>query len=397
VTTPLDGVRVLDLTRVVSGPSCGRSLVELGADVIKLEPPEGDLTRKARPRVGGIPLYFSQLNAGKRCISVDLRTDEGRSLVLQIVERCDVLIENFRPGVTERLGLGYDDVHAINQGLVYCSITGYGQTGPRRNDRSYAPVVQAEVGHVDFVARQMGTSASQEAVSHADHAAGQQATIGILAALVARSVNGIGSHIDVSMAEAMWAINEWTAIEAAGGTKEVSVLGSHRAPIVTLADGTRAAVTGDPAGTFVLWARLMGRENLMEDPRFSSSTARNAHRHEMQTLIIQWAATVPDMKSLHAVLDGTGLVPGEIKTIAAAAAEPWAEHREAFMDVASGDETVRIPRSPIRMSGHRIGDRGASMWQGEANVDVLEELLGYDESTVAALLDQGVLHERRPS
>src|SRR3954452_923958 len=141
---PLDGVRVVDLSRVLSGPSCGKALADLGADVIKVEPPGGDLTRTAQPRVGGVPAYFAQQNCGKRCVSVDLRLDAGRSLVADLAAACDVVLENFRPGVLARYGLDYESVRARNRGVVYCSITGYGQDGPNAGRRAYAPVMHAE-------------------------------------------------------------------------------------------------------------------------------------------------------------------------------------------------------------------------------------------------------------
>src|SRR3954451_639289 len=200
---PLDGVRVLDLSRVLSGPSCGKALVDLGADVVKVEPPEGDLTRTAQPRVGGVPVYFAQQNCGKRCISVDLRLPAGQTLVADLAAVSDVVVENFRPGVLDRFGLGYDRVRARTPAVVYCSITGYGQDGPMAARRAYAPVMHAELGFMEFAARRFGTEPRAEAISHADLYSGLQATVGILAALVQRDATGVGQHIDVAMAEVM--------------------------------------------------------------------------------------------------------------------------------------------------------------------------------------------------
>src|SRR5438067_9832281 len=165
---PLTGVRVLDLSRVLSGPSCGKALADLGADVIKVEPPEGDLTRTAQPRVGGLPVYFAQQNCGKRCISIDLRLEAGRDIVAELAAACDVVLENFRPGVLDRLGLGYDAVRARNPKVVFCSITGYGQDGPMASRRAYAPVMHAELGLMEFAARRLHADPRPEAVSHAD-------------------------------------------------------------------------------------------------------------------------------------------------------------------------------------------------------------------------------------
>src|SRR5205823_5115850 len=150
---PLTGVRVLDLSRVLSGPSCGKALADLGADVIKVEPPEGDLTRTAQPRVGGFPVYFAQQNCGKRCVSVDLQLDAGRALIADLAAASDVVLENFRPGVLARFGLDYASVREPNPRVVYCSITGYGQDGPMASRRAYAPVMHAELGLMEFAAR----------------------------------------------------------------------------------------------------------------------------------------------------------------------------------------------------------------------------------------------------
>src|SRR4051794_20642790 len=214
---PLDGVRVLDLSRVLSGPSCGKALADLGADVIKVEPPEGDLTRTAQPRVGGLPVYFAQQNCGKRCVSVDLRLEAGRDIVVDLAAASDVVLENFRPGVTDRLGVGYEAVRARNPRIVYCSISGYGQRGVMSDRRAYAPVMHAELGLMEFSARRLRAAPRPEAVSHADLYTGLQATIGILAALLQRDQFGEGQHIDVSMAEVMLQATEWTAVELAGG------------------------------------------------------------------------------------------------------------------------------------------------------------------------------------
>src|SRR4051794_38228989 len=153
---PLDGIRVVDLSRVLSGPSCGKALVDLGADVVKIEPPEGDLTRTAHPRSGGIAVYFAQQNCGKRCVSIDLQSAAGREVALRLAVASDVVLENFRPGVMDRLGLGYNAVRGRNPAVVYCSITGYGQDGAMAQRRAYAPVMHAELGLMEFTARRTG-------------------------------------------------------------------------------------------------------------------------------------------------------------------------------------------------------------------------------------------------
>ena len=150
----LDGVTILDLTRVVSGPSCTRSLADLGAEVIKVEPPEGDLWRKGVPKVGTVSVGFAQLNAGKRFMSVDLGTEKGKEIVFKLALQCDIVVENYRPGVAAKLGLGYEAISSEKPEIIYCSISGYGQDGPARDRRAYAPIIHAELGLLHQNARE---------------------------------------------------------------------------------------------------------------------------------------------------------------------------------------------------------------------------------------------------
>ena len=199
---------MLDLTRVLSGPHCTRMLADLGADVIKVEPPDGDLTRFSAPRINGLASYFVQQNAGKRNISLDLSKPGAAEIVLDLAEHCDVLVENFRPGVMARNGLGYDVVAARNPRIVYASITGYGATGPWVDRRAYAPVVGAETGMTKSQGDARGGSYANDPHSHADVYTSLETCTAILAALVQRQRSDRGQWIDVSMAQTMLYVNE---------------------------------------------------------------------------------------------------------------------------------------------------------------------------------------------
>jgi len=393
---PLEGVQVLDLSRVLSGPSCGKALVDLGADVIKVEPPEGDLTRTARPRVGGIPVYFAQQNCGKRCISVDLRREPGRDIVARLAAATDVVLENFRPGVLERQGLAYPDVRARNPRVVYCSITGYGQHGSMANRRAYAPVMHAELGLMEFTARRLHAAPRAEAVSHADLYAGMQATIGILATLRQRDRTGEGQHIDVSMAEVMLQATEWTAVELAGGQGELlHIFGSFNAPVLRLGDGTVVHVPGDPVSSFPAWCAAMDRPDLAAEARFATRDARNANRSAMLTLFEEFAATFSRFDDFEAALSKAGLAVGEMRSLTDVTTAPWAHERDALVDV--GDEhsgPLRLPRSPFRFSAASAGTTGRTAWQGQHNREVLREMLGLSDDDVDHLERDGVLVER---
>lgn len=260
----LEGLTVVDLTRVVAGPSCTRTLADLGAQVIKVEPPDGDLLRRGVPKVAGVAIGYAQQNAGKQHLSIDLSKAAGQSLVQRLAEKADVLVENYRPGVAGRLGLGYQQVSQSNPQIVYCSITGYGQDGPAASRRAYAPIIHAELGLVDLNARERGTEPLPEAVSHADFAVGAQAATAILAGVIHRMNTGEGQHIDVSMAETMLAVNEWTAVEANGGFgDEISPFRPGKALLLRFGDGSWVQIPGNPTTWVFGVARALGREDVL--------------------------------------------------------------------------------------------------------------------------------------
>ncbi|MDP4850603.1 MAG: CoA transferase, partial [Ilumatobacteraceae bacterium] len=205
---PLEGVRVLDFTRVLSGPHATRMLCDLGADVIKVEQPTGDLTRFSSPRVNSNSTYFIQQNVGKRNISLDLTKPEAVDLIIRLVEKCDVLIENFRPGVLQRLGLGQETLRAKNSRLVYASITGYGNTGPWVDRRAFAPVINAEMGMTKRQGDARGGDYANDPFSHADVYTAIECASAILAALFQRERTGEGQYIDLSMAQTLLYVNE---------------------------------------------------------------------------------------------------------------------------------------------------------------------------------------------
>ncbi len=205
---PLAGIRVLDMSRVLAGPFAGRMLSDLGADVVKVEPPEGDVTRNWGARINGQASYFNQQNVGKRGICVDLGVAGGADLIKQLVARADVLIENFRPDVMGRLGLGYDVLKAINPRLVMLSISGFGHNGPESHRAAYAPIIHAESGLVARQKNVSGSKASDIAVSIADTNAALHGLVGLLSALLMRNSTGAGQHIDIAMIDAMLATDD---------------------------------------------------------------------------------------------------------------------------------------------------------------------------------------------
>jgi crotonobetainyl-CoA:carnitine CoA-transferase CaiB-like acyl-CoA transferase len=404
---PLDGIRVLDLTRVLSGPHCTRMLCDLGADVIKVEPPDGDMTRFSNPRVNSLASYFIQQNTGKRNVSLDMSKAEGKDLLLRLAEHCDVLVENFRPGVMERIGLGYAAVSARHPRIVYASISGYGQTGPWVHRRAYAPVVGAETGITkaqgDARAKVTGiTNYANDPHSHADVYTSLECASGILAALYQRERTGRGDWVDISMAQTMLYVNEHVHDHLWDGPVEPDWIRSFQPgdyPVLTVANGETVVVSGHPAerGTFDRYIGAMGRSELAADPRFSDVPARLANYPALIELMQQWAGTVADPVTFEEALAAHGLASGTLRTVREICDTEWAEARGAVVSVSDrGGGRVRIPNAPWRFAGADVGMHGEPRYRGEDNHDVLRELLGLDEEQLARLDAAGVLSHRVP-
>ena len=400
--TPLHGIRVLDLTRVLSGPHCGRMLHDLGADVIKIEPPSGDLTRFSAPRRRGMATYFIQQNAGKRNVSLDLSRPEGVDVFLDLVEAADVVLENYRPGVMERMGCGPAVIFARNPRVVLASISGYGQTGPWVGRRAYAPVVEAETGFIAMQARR-GRQPTKDPSSHADVYAGMEACTAILAALLQRERTGTGQHVDVSMAETMLYVNEHLHDLLWEGDPDPEWLRSFRPddyPVLTVANGERILVSGHPAerGTFDLFVAAMDRPELFDDPRFADVASRLEHLDDLVDELRTWAATVPDPDTAEQRLAEHRLAMGRVREPGDLAHTEWAEARHAIVEVddrAGG--TARIPNAPWTFSdAPDVGTGGLPRYRGEDNRAVLTELAGYDEERLDRLESSGVLSSRIP-
>jgi len=399
---PLEGIRVLDFTRVLSGPHCTRMLSDLGADVIKLEPPEGDLTRFAYPRVGSMSTYFAQQNVGKQNISMDLKHPEAVELVKKIVEHCDVLVENFRGGVMDKLGLGYEVLSAINPRLVYASISGYGNTGPWKSRRAYATVVNAETGMTGLQARARGGVATNDPHSHADVYTGMEAAAGILAALFQRVSTGQGQHIDISMAQTMLYVNEHVHNELFEDEVSANVIRSFQPgdyPILQTGDGTYVVVSGHPAerGTFDLFVTAMKKPELLQDQRFVDVESRLQHLEELVQEIRQWARSVRTAQEIEDVMAQSGLAMGVMRTMKDIADTDWARERNALIEVDDrSGATFRVPNSPWVFSASDTSTRGATKFRGEDNGVVLGELAGLSPDDVERLTKEGVLSQRVP-
>lgn len=388
----LNGITVLDFTRVVAGPACTRTLADLGADVIRIEPPDGDLLRRGVPKRGGVALGFAQQNAGKRHLCIDLTAERGRDLALRLAKLADVVVENYRPGVADRLGLGYRDVREVNPEVVYCSISGYGSGNSAAHRRAYAPIIHAELGLVHLNARERGTDPLPEAVSHADFAVAAQASSGILAALVHRLRTGEGTHIEVSMAESMLAVNEFVAVEINGGIgDEISPFRPGKAALVHVGDGSWVQIPGNPTTSIFPIARALGREGELERRGWHRPPDTQGQDAEVRALLQSWALTFDSAEAFEAAIEPSRIPLGKVKTLEELPDEPWARERGAFVTIDVGDDRARVPRSPFRIDGGEVGPRSGAYPRGYHNRSALRELLGMDDHALSELERSGVL------
>ncbi len=392
----LKGIRVLDLTRVVAGPACTRTLADYGAEVWKIEPPTGDLMRLGIPKANGVALTFAQQNAGKRHLCVDLSQSAGQALVLELASKADVVVENYRPGVAARLGLGYEAIKTGNADVIYCSISGYGQTGPARHRRAYAPVIHAELGLVHLNARERETKPLPESVSHADFAVGAQAASAVMGALYRRERTGEGCSIDVSMAETMLATNEWSAVEINGGFgDQVSPFRPGKAAIVKLRDGSYVQIPGNPASWIFGMAKALGKESEIHAIGWLSPRDTQGKEKKVKATMQRWADEYQNAEEFEAALDSARVPLGTVKALADIPSETWAKDRQVFVDIDVNGTPRKIPRSPVRFNDTPAGpserpDRGA-MPRGAHNRSTLQQVLGLNDSTLDALEADGVL------
>lgn len=398
---PLEGIRVLDFTRVLSGPHCTRMLSDLGAEVIKVEPPEGDLTRFAYPRVGSMSTYFAQQNIGKLNISLDLKQPEAVDIIKKLVVECDVLVENYRGGVMDKLGIGYDVLSKINPQLIYTSISGYGNTGPWKHRRAYATVVNAETGLTGIQARARGVFPSNDPHSHADVYTGMEAAAAILAALYQRTSTGAGQYIDVSMAQTMLYVNEHVQNELFEGDVADDQIRSFQPgdyPILESKDGQQIVVSGHPAerGTFDMFVNAMKRPHMYDDPRFADVASRLRNLPALQDELRAWARELTAQEA-EDVMAEAGLAMGVVRTMSELAETDWARDRHVIVDVDDRyGSTFRVPNSPWVFSGSDTSTQGIPKFRGEDNEAVLTKFAHLTPEEVQALTDKGVLSIRLP-
>lgn len=388
-TPPFEGIRVLDLTRVMSGPYCTAMLADLGAEVIKVEMPGfGEEGRHFAPHVQGESAYFAMLNRGKRSIAVDLKTSAGRNLVRDLAAKADVLVENFRPGVADRLGLGYEAVSAGNSRLIYASISGFGQDGPYRDWPAFDLVIQAMSGLMSITG-EAGRRPSAVGESVADVATGMFAAWGIAAALYDRERTGTGRRLEVAMLDSIFSMLITSLSRQLYTERKPSRVG-NRHPETYPVDsfGTRdgdIVLVGFSDGIFRRICAAIGRPELADDVRFRANADRNQHEAELRAAIASWAAG----QSVASAVE-------RLRQEDVPAAPVWtlddlqaSGHVEARGLIQRGVNTtlgeIPIVPQPVRFGTLPPAEPPRSPLLGEDTVDVLRRELGLTDQAIEAL------------
>ncbi len=381
---PLHGLRVLDFSRVLAGPFAGRMLSDLGADVVKIEPPDGDVTRLWGRDIAGLPGYYHQQNAGKRNICMDLRAPGAVDLVKDLVGKADILIENYRPDVMPRLGLGYDTLNAVNPALIMLSISGFGQGGPESHRPAYAPIIHAEAGLMQRQANRGDIALTDLPLSVADTNASLHGLVGLLSAVIMRQRTGKGQHIDIAMIDATFATDDQVhyAMENAEETAPLpnDVWRTGAGPILLSADFR------------FLWIQLTTRMGI-DDPTTKATplpekiAIRRSIVSEYMLGLNSWEKVEKDMQTMN-------LAWGKVREPEDIINQPTLIARGAIveMDDRTGGSRL-LTQSPYRFSSASSGVRGPAPHRGEHNAEVLKDWLGFDRAHVELLRSSRTLQQ----
>jgi CoA:oxalate CoA-transferase len=391
----LTGLTVLDFTRVLAGPYCTRLLADLGADIIKIERREGDDTRRGYAQLESgredQATYFVRINVGKRSVALDLTRPESRSVVFDLARKSDVVVENFVPGVVGRLGCDHATLSGVKPDLVYCSISGFGQTGPWRTLQAFAHIIGAVSGLM-HLERNGEPEPRVSYLQAADVLAGTHAFGAICAALLRRARTGGGAYLDVSMLECLVAAEDITYGAMLNGAAEYP--GPRAGMFIHQIGGEWFTVQS--VGAPDLWQRLitaMRRPELARDPRFATPLARRQNWPELRPLIVAWIDTFPSAKAALDACNAARIPAAPVLTPAEVIDHPHLAEREFFPVVPHpGRERVRVTGVPFMVDGRRPLPAGPAPHRpGEHTREVLSEMLGYDAERIEALRKAGVI------
>jgi len=398
---PLSGVRVLDMTQFLSGPFGTQILADLGAEVIKLEAPQGDLARHIPPYfVGNDSIYYLSINRGKRSIVVDMKSAAGIALVHDLVLASDIVIENFRPGVLDRLGLSAAQLRESKPGLIWCSISGFGQTGPYRDKPAYDMIVQALSGGMSLTG-ETGGRPVRAGIPLGDLAAGMYAAIAVLAALHRRNDTGRGEYIDIGMLDCQAAMLCYQGAYFLHSGNVPGRQGRGHDSIATYrtftaSDGVDVVVTANTDRMWVGLCAALGRPDLSEDARFLSGQLRYDNREQLWPLLDQ-AFLKHTADEWVPVLEREGIPVGVVNSLDRVMADPQIKARDMVIGLAAEDgREVRVMGNPIRLQEANASTPHYPPALGENSHAILTDVLGLDTSKIASLAERNIIVGKAP-
>ena len=397
---PLAGIRVLELGMLLAGPFTGRLLGDMGAEIIKVEPPgkPDPLREWGRARYKGRSLWWGVQSRNKKCVTLDLRTGKGQELLLELARQSDVVVENFRPGTLEKWNLGWDELQEANPGLVLCRVSGYGQTGPYAPRAGFASVAEA-MGGLRYLNGFPGEPPPRLHLSLGDSLAGMFAAQGILAALYRRDVlgGGRGQVVDVSLLESCFALLESTVpeydrlgiVRGPGGTGLKGVAPSN---IFKSRDDKWMVIAANADTVFRRLCAAMGSPELAEDERFSTHLARGEHQEEIEEIVAEWAGGL-DALEIDRVLNEAGVICGHIYTIADIFEDEHFRARDMLVEHEDPEFGTYLGPGIVPKFSETPGEvRWSATWEhGSHNREVFGGLLGLSDETLAELQEEGVL------
>jgi crotonobetainyl-CoA:carnitine CoA-transferase CaiB-like acyl-CoA transferase len=391
LTRSLQGLRVLDFSTTIAGPHCSRMLADMGAEVIKIEPADGETMRTRPPVRNGCSSVFGQLNVGKKSLVLDLKSPQGIEIIRRLVADADILVENFRPGVMHRLKLDYGSLHKLNPKLIYCSISGYGQTGPSAELPAYAPVIHAASGYdMAHLAYQPGRSRPDYCgIYLADVLTGVYAFGAISAALHQRHGSGQGQHIDVSMLEAMLSLTlnelQWSQFEVKPTQRPMF------GPIETADGYVMVAIASEK--TFQSLMKVIGHPEWVTDPRFARYSDRRENWAELMKGVELWSRSVTTEQCL-IQLNEHGVPSSAYRTVAEALSDPQIAHRKSLTEVSDAGGSFKVLNLPFRMSGATVSPARRMATLGEHTAALLKEA-GLSNDEIAAFSSRSLMAEQR--
>ncbi len=400
-TLPMNGIRVLDFTHALAGPYCTLVLADYGAEVIKLESPgQGDMGRGwGPPFIHGESAFFLGLNRGKRGISIDLKKPEGIALCLQLIDRMDVVLENFRPGTMDKLGLGHEPLRKRNPRLVYCSISGYGQDGPSRDEAAMDLIVQSSSGLLGITGTEAGELV-RSGYSVTDVTAGMFAVIGILMALRQRERTGVGQYVDVSMFDTMISTMSSNYMNYLGSGVQPPPLGTGFPTIVPYrvynAKDRGFAIAIGSEKLWEMFCAAIDRSDLASDPAYATNALRTAHRKALDKILEDlFLRTSAEEWLLR--LRRAGIPCSLVNSMEDVVNHPQSVYREMFPAIhhpVSGQH--RVTGAPLKFSESPVVPDAPAPLLGEHTASVLAEMLQLDARTIDSLLQAGIVCETRP-